>query len=169
MRASIALMLLSMSEPGSARAISPNIEPIIFRELAMDSRTLPVFWTFTAAPESCVSAAATFLSAPNDEARSVPLKWHLPLGVLFDLLCSSQTAGLPWRVLVHFRNPPPILLRLDLPDTTMSHFMHSFKQSWFLQHGSVQAITDCSAELQRKVWQAGRSSSKPASKRCRAN
>ncbi|XP_032194810.1 autophagy protein 5 isoform X4 [Mustela erminea] len=35
------------------------------------------------------------------EYEGTPLKWHYPIGLLFDLLASSS--ALPWNIIVHFK------------------------------------------------------------------
>lgn len=47
------------------------------------------------------------------EAAGVPLKWHVPFGVLWDTLSSSSSSALlPWPVTVHFQGFPADEVRL---------------------------------------------------------
>ncbi|TYZ67566.1 hypothetical protein PybrP1_001350 [[Pythium] brassicae (nom. inval.)] len=62
------------------------------------------------------------------EAAGVPLKWHLPFGVLWDLL--GGDALLPWQVTVRFQGfPVDELLPCENEKSVETHFMHSLKQS----------------------------------------
>lgn len=40
--------------------------------------------------------------------NEVPLKWHYPIGLLFDLLASDGV--LPWTIIVHFKKFPEDIL-----------------------------------------------------------
>lgn len=50
------------------------------------------------------------------EAKGVPLKWHLPVGVIWDMLCGGdvEDAVLPWQITVHFQGFPHEEVRLTM-------------------------------------------------------
>ncbi|KAH3738125.1 autophagy protein 5-like [Dreissena polymorpha] len=63
-----------------------------------------------------------------------PLKWHYPVGVLYDLYGNMGT-GLPWKLTVHFQNfPEDELLRCTNRDVVESHFMSVVKEADWLKH-----------------------------------
>ena len=53
-----------------------------------------------------------FIEKEDDEIwfsyNEIPLKWHYPIGVLFDLLVTDDI--LPWQITVNFKNFPEDVL-----------------------------------------------------------
>jgi autophagy-related protein 5 len=107
----------------------------------------------------------------------VPLKWHYPVGLLFDLYAgadpaSSKGAGsgggggggsnekeeeaLPWRVMVHFSDwPDEELVRLDPDGLVMNDaFINSVKEADFLRNGTAKGIMSLSKEDSFGLWNA---------------
>jgi len=66
-----------------------------------------------------------------------PMKWHHPIGLLYDLLTgAAQELSLPWQLTVHFSNfPADILLPCNSREAVESVFMSSLKESDQLKHG----------------------------------
>ncbi|CAI8050666.1 Autophagy protein 5 [Geodia barretti] len=60
-------------------------------------------------------------------AEATPLKWHYPVGVLYDLYGRGQ--NLPWEITVHFRNfPEDILLHCESKEAVEAHFKSKLKE-----------------------------------------
>ncbi|VDL99146.1 unnamed protein product, partial [Schistocephalus solidus] len=67
-----------------------------------------------------------------------PLKWHYPVGLLFDLFGSASS--LPWEIYIHFENyPSDILLAPPVNRASVkANFMSTIKEADMLKHrGSV--------------------------------
>ncbi|KAG5680316.1 hypothetical protein PVAND_009828 [Polypedilum vanderplanki] len=63
----------------------------------------------------------------------VPLKFHIPIGVIYDLLVSDNS--LPWQINVHFNKfPEDILFKFPNKDVIESHFLSCLKEADFLKH-----------------------------------
>lgn len=61
------------------------------------------------------------------EYKGLPLKWHIPTGVLFDLLCAEPER--PWNLTVHFRGyPENILTPCEGEDSVKWSFINSLKE-----------------------------------------
>jgi len=67
------------------------------------------------------------------------LKWHHPIGVLFDQMKGSpldNDEGLPWQLTVHFSNfPKQDLIPCHNREVIESHFMSAIKEADQLKHG----------------------------------
>ncbi|XP_014667213.1 PREDICTED: autophagy protein 5-like [Priapulus caudatus] len=71
------------------------------------------------------------------EFQGQPLKWHYPIGVLYDLYAADQDQ-LPWNVIVHFQKfPESELLRCGSRDAVESHFIATVKEADALKHRGV--------------------------------
>jgi autophagy-related protein 5 len=101
----------------------------------------------------------------------VPLKWHYPIGLLFDLYAGAAPASkmatigdespesgssLPWRLVVHFSNwPDENLVRLDADGMVMNDaFINSVKEADFLRNGTAKGIMSLSKEDSSGLWKA---------------
>ena len=79
------------------------------------------------------------------EFEGAPLKWHLPIGVLFDQVCICVDSGipgtesfakLPWNINVHFGNfPSDEILKCDTRQNKTTSFLsfekHNFNGNYF--------------------------------------
>lgn len=95
---------------------------------------------------------------------NVPLKWHLPVGLLYDIYVLStedaspdQTApsSLPFKLALHFTPDPE---KPMLPDATPvvlhDSFINSVKEAAFLRSGSARAIMSLPAQESKALWTA---------------
>mmetsp|Transcript_23197 Transcript_23197/g.30292 ORF Transcript_23197/g.30292 Transcript_23197/m.30292 type:complete len:295 (+) Transcript_23197:305-1189(+) len=79
-----------------------------------------------------------------------PLKWHLPVGVLYDLLHKDDR--FPWRLTVHFQDFPVGQVTKWEGEAGMKFsFAHALKQSLFLQHGTTRKLAN--KDQQESLWQ----------------
>ena len=102
--------------------------------------------------------------------ENVPLKWHYPLGLLYDLFAgaspwpaqreeaasSDQETSLPWRLILHFTEwPDEQLVRLDA-DGKVIHdaFINSVKEADFLRNGTAKGIMSLSKDDSTQLWTA---------------
>eukprot|EP00898_Chlorokybus_atmophyticus_P006179 jgi/Chlat1/6562/Chrsp45S05929 len=82
----------------------------------------------------------------------LPLKWHLPAGVLFDVLADGR---LPWSVTVHFRGfPVDILQRCDSEEAVRSSFLNSLKEAEYLVHRSTDSVMGMKRETINELWRS---------------
>lgn len=100
--------------------------------------------------------------------EGVPLKWHYPVGLLFDLYAGVDPATkssvdpqegespLPWRLTVHFSDwPSGDLVRLDPDGMVMNDaFINSVKEADFLRNGTAKGIMSLSKEDSAGLWKA---------------
>jgi autophagy-related protein 5 len=99
--------------------------------------------------------------------EGVPLKWHYPVGLLFDLYAGADPATkssvdppeaspLPWRLTVHFSDwPLEDLVRLDPDGMVMNDaFINSVKEADFLRNGTAKGIMSLSKEDSAGLWKS---------------
>uniref|UniRef100_A0A8C9VXN9 ATG5 autophagy related 5 homolog (S. cerevisiae) n=1 Tax=Scleropages formosus TaxID=113540 RepID=A0A8C9VXN9_SCLFO len=84
------------------------------------------------------------------EYEGTPLKWHYPIGLLFDLYASNTT--LPWSIFVHFKNfPQQDLLHCPSNSVIEAHFMSSIKEADALKHkGAV--VNEMQKKDHKQLW-----------------
>ena len=84
------------------------------------------------------------------EYNGVPLKWHLPIGVLFDL--HSDQHSLPWQLTAHCSNfPEGEIMRCQSNDVVEAHFMSRLKEADYLKHGG-DVITAMQRPDHQALW-----------------
>ncbi|GAB1216425.1 autophagy protein 5 [Aspergillus terreus] len=112
--------------------------------------------------------------APHDgwfSFEGVPLKWHLPVGLLYDLYAGADPASkgsgpasddetaefpLPWRLVVQFSDwPDEELVRLDADGMVMHDaFINSVKEADFMRNGTAKGIMTLSKEDSSGLWKS---------------
>ena len=106
--------------------------------------------------------------------EDVPLKWHYPAGLLFDLFSGStpsQVHGLgaseqsaldkddtklPWRLTLHFTEwPEEQLVHPDAEGKVLHDaFINSVKEADFLRNGTAKGIMSLSKNDSTQLWAA---------------
>jgi hypothetical protein len=107
----------------------------------------------------------------EDEETRLPLKWHLPTGVLYDLktIKDSMLNGFqmqqrqqnppqrPWKLILHFSSYPKMqLLGLQHGMTTLQkYYFNQLKQSLFIQHGTSKVQNnEMTKQVHATLWDA---------------
>lgn len=102
------------------------------------------------------SIATTTASSGDEvwfEFNGVPLKWHYPLGVLFDLLIDEPNAALPWSLTVHFHAfPVTELMRCPNDDAIRSLYTNALKEANYLKHGDGGRVNKLSLDDSNNLW-----------------
>ena len=107
--------------------------------------------------------------------EGVPLKWHHPIGLLYDLFSgaipafpqadryssgASTSSGsanpLPWRLMLHYSGfPSDQLVQLDEEGKALHDaFINSVKEADFLRNGTGNAIMKLSKDDSTALWEA---------------
>ncbi|KAF5762560.1 hypothetical protein HanXRQr2_Chr16g0778101 [Helianthus annuus] len=85
--------------------------------------------------------------------KGLPLKWYIPTGVLFDLLCAEPER--PWNLTVHFRGyPGHILIPCDGEDSVKWSYINSLKEAAYIIHGSSKNVMNMSHPDQVELWRS---------------
>ncbi|XP_007032216.2 PREDICTED: autophagy protein 5 isoform X2 [Theobroma cacao] len=85
------------------------------------------------------------------EYRGLPLKWYIPTGVLFDLLCAEPER--PWNITVHFRGyPGNVLIPCDGEDSVKWSFINSLKEAAYIINGNCKNVMNMSQSDQLELW-----------------
>lgn len=131
----------------SVQAMVPRMSYLISQ-----TRDVVEYFRDSAPPMSVMQGASIWF-----EAKGVPLHWHLPFGLLRDLLCGpsahDDALDLPWALTVHFLDyPKDALIPCENEQIIESHFMHSLKQSTFLRMGSTKTVMALPEAQQNQIW-----------------
>lgn len=110
--------------------------------------------------------------------EGVPLKWHYPIGLLYDLYSgvepivlhpmprdedpTSQTAAdttarvapIPWKLTIHYSElPAEHLLQLDVEGRTMQDtFINNVKEADFIRNGTARTVMSLGKEDSDNLW-----------------
>ncbi|KAJ4828792.1 hypothetical protein Tsubulata_010804, partial [Turnera subulata] len=85
--------------------------------------------------------------------KGLPLKWYIPTGVLFDLLCPEPER--PWNLTVHFRGYPSNLLTpCEGEDSVKWNFINSLKEADYISNGNCKNVMNMSQSDQLELWRA---------------
>eukprot|EP00164_Ancoracysta_twista_P002485 GFYU01003300.1.p1 GENE.GFYU01003300.1~~GFYU01003300.1.p1 ORF type:complete len:282 (-),score=65.61 GFYU01003300.1:295-1140(-) len=80
-----------------------------------------------------------------------PLKWHLPVGALFDTY--SNDRQLPWQLTVHFRNfPSRMLVKIQNDDEVLWNYCNTLKEASFLKFGSTKSVMELNKTDEELLW-----------------
>ncbi|XP_019852942.1 PREDICTED: autophagy protein 5-like [Amphimedon queenslandica] len=81
-----------------------------------------------------------------------PLKWHYPVGILFDLF--ARSTELPWEITVHFKDyPTDDILIYEGKEALEGHFLSKLKEADWLKHGA-KVIQQFTPSEFGKLWQS---------------
>ncbi|EPS65412.1 hypothetical protein M569_09364, partial [Genlisea aurea] len=87
------------------------------------------------------------------EYKGFPLKWYIPTGVLFDLLCAEPER--PWNLIIHFRGyPGNILTSCEGEDSVKWSFINALKEAAYIITGNCKNIMNMSQSDQAELWRA---------------
>lgn len=90
------------------------------------------------------------------EVNGAPVRWHLPIGVLFDLAAAQDPGGgaaVPWNITVHFdKYPDKEILKCDSRESVETLFMSSVKESDQLKHGG-KVVSAMQKKDHAQLWQ----------------
>ncbi|XP_071693926.1 autophagy protein 5-like [Rutidosis leptorrhynchoides] len=87
------------------------------------------------------------------EYKGLPLKWYIPTGVLFDLLCAEPER--PWNLTVHFRGyPGDVLIPCDGEVCVKWSYINSLKEAAYIIHGSSKNVMNMSHSDQVNLWRS---------------
>ncbi|KAM5574358.1 autophagy protein 5 [Rosa sericea] len=85
--------------------------------------------------------------------KGLPLKWYIPTGVLFDLLCAEPER--PWNLTVHFRGyPGNILIPCEGEDSIKWNFINSLKEAAYIINGNCKNVMNMSQPDQVELWRS---------------
>ncbi|OMO88847.1 Autophagy-related protein 5 [Corchorus olitorius] len=87
------------------------------------------------------------------EYKGLPLKWYIPTGVLFDLLCPEPER--PWNITVHFRGyPGNVLIPCEGEDSIKWSFINSLKEAAYIINGNCKNVMNMSQSDQLDLWRS---------------
>ena len=88
------------------------------------------------------------------EANGEPLRWQIPIGVLFDLLNAADAVTLPWRITVHLQAFPADAVLRSTRQEAESVLLNALKESCVLRCGSAMPAMTLSPSSQQALGDA---------------
>ncbi|KAI9205737.1 autophagy protein Apg5-domain-containing protein [Polychytrium aggregatum] len=154
------LPLQISADPQELKAFGPNTapSPAVFYALCPRHSYLPLV---------AANAKAFFMdlfelsSDPNDSEiwfsyQNEPLKWHFPIGLLFDMFQAATPSTVPptpWKIHIHFGGfPADKLIKFPSSGTLFDFFMSSIKEADHLRNGSTKKVMALSKADQLSLW-----------------
>ncbi|EGD81149.1 hypothetical protein PTSG_11188 [Salpingoeca rosetta] len=88
------------------------------------------------------------------EFKGYPLKWHVPVGVLFDALTGDiDDVGRPWEITVHTKNfPAKALLPYSTIEDLQRHFLCRLKEACFIKQGTLNLDELGDVQTLKRLW-----------------
>lgn len=86
--------------------------------------------------------------------NGTPLKWHYPVGLLFDLYANegiNSAVNIPWCLNVHFSNFPSDMLQLTGKDIIETYFMSTVKEADAIKHKG-KVINEMLKKDHKQLW-----------------
>ncbi|XP_078178081.1 autophagy protein Apg5 family [Carex rostrata] len=85
--------------------------------------------------------------------KGLPIKWYVPTGVLFDLLCAEPER--PWNLTVHFRGSPgDVLTPCEGEESVKWSYINSLKEAAYVINGNCKNVMNMSQADQYDLWQS---------------
>jgi len=110
------------------------VSRITYFPLVMD-RVQRYFQRYTSAADKSSATPTALGDLWLEDDNGSPVRWHYPVGVLYDLAIQSTLASSPWQLTVHFSNfPEHELIRLSCRDAVEAVFMSAVKEADCLKH-----------------------------------
>eukprot|EP00123_Amoebidium_parasiticum_P020763 comp5595_c0_seq1/m.1503 comp5595_c0_seq1/g.1503 ORF comp5595_c0_seq1/g.1503 comp5595_c0_seq1/m.1503 type:complete len:283 (-) comp5595_c0_seq1:131-979(-) len=86
------------------------------------------------------------------EYEGIPLKWHWPIGVLFDLYGNPNK--LPWPITVHFQcYPEDEILHCQSKEVVEAHLTSCIKEADCLRNGSAKRTLEFQPKHWKQLWE----------------
>ncbi|KAI8897772.1 autophagy protein Apg5-domain-containing protein [Globomyces pollinis-pini] len=82
------------------------------------------------------------------EYNNIPLKWHLPVGLLYDQFELSS----PWKIQLNLKNFPNDLFIFENEQMVLDLFMSTIKEADYLRTGSIKRVMGISKLQQETLW-----------------
>lgn len=90
----------------------------------------------------------------EDEETQLPIRWHLFIGVSFDLKADQS---LPWKIKLHFTNYPQNILPMEGLESVHNIYKHSLKQALSILSGNSKTAMNLTRESHSTLWEAVKS------------
>ncbi|OLL24891.1 Autophagy protein 5 [Neolecta irregularis DAH-3] len=112
------------------------------------------FWEYLLEPEAATDINLWF------EFENAPLKWHWPIGLLYDLHSGfnperpGSEPKIPFTLILHFKDYPTA--HLPLRHTSFAiydAFMNLVKEADFMRNGNAKGVLSLSKEMSNQLWE----------------
>eukprot|EP01132_Coremiostelium_polycephalum_P004055 gene4055-5077_t len=90
------------------------------------------------------------------EYNGIPIKWHYPIGVLYDTLVGSDPHNITsqqWNLVVHFQSyPEKTILKCQNEDSVKTYYKNVLKEANFIKHGDITKLNNLNINQSNELW-----------------
>jgi len=150
-----------------------SINGVSFANPGSDSEAGCILLKFALfSPISAAGGLDTVLSNVWFDIAGVPIKWHIPVGVLYDYFANGeglkeQQTSAVMKITIHFQNFPKhvsldpatgtgfgSVMRWPSLTNVQSQYFYSLKESHFIKHGDISLINKLLPAQMSQLWSA---------------
>ncbi|KAG2382776.1 hypothetical protein C9374_004743 [Naegleria lovaniensis] len=98
--------------------------------------------------------------------NSIPMQWHVPAGVLYDLMgiLDPDSLKLPWTLVANFGGnfPSDTVVRCNSEEDAQWNHLNNIKECMYIRFNSTSAMMTLSNEDQKELWQTVKTQNEPS-------
>ncbi|KAF2072930.1 hypothetical protein CYY_005752 [Polysphondylium violaceum] len=93
------------------------------------------------------------------EYNGVPIKWHIPIGVLYDSLVGGNNKTSEddpnqgyWNLVVHFQSYPDKILKCPNEEYIKTHYKNVLKEANYIKQGDITKLNNLNINQTNELW-----------------
>jgi len=87
------------------------------------------------------------------EYNGIPIKWHIPIGVLYDsLVGGGQDDNGYWNLVVHFQSYPDKILKCPNEEYVKTYYKNVLKEANYIKQGDITKLNNLNINQSNELW-----------------